>query len=95
MFFISGWVGEQVGNKHLEGKILHLHSLIWKIGNLLYIYAGQFGNSGSTDRVGNLAVLKPLTDKAHRGLLLSQNHSEPCFGPSAGAERFACFTWVA
>lgn len=60
----------------MEGKILHLHSLIWKIGNLLYIYAGQFGNSGSTGRVGNLAVLKPLTDKAHRGLLLSQNHSE-------------------
>lgn len=49
----------------MEGKILHLHSLIWKIGNLLYIYAGQFGNSGSTGRVGNLAVLKPLTDKAH------------------------------
>lgn len=30
VFFISEWVGEQVGNKHLEGKILNLHSLKWK-----------------------------------------------------------------
>lgn len=93
MFFISGWVGEQVGNKHLEGEILHLHSLIWKIGNLFIpLYAGQVSNSGSTGRVGNLAILKPLTDEAHQGLLRSQNHLEPCLGPRAEAQEFACFT---
>lgn len=90
MLFISGWVGEQVGNKHLEGKILNLHSLKWKFKTFLYLYAGHLSNSSSTDTVGNLATLRLSIDKSHGCFLFSQNHLEPCFHLSGKAEVFAC-----